>query len=516
MKFSRIFIGCTLAMASMSASAQPLQVTGWGPVVTTPLEVDVKRIEASAAMMTAVIQSSGMNVSSAVHSSGTEASKAQLSAASKTVSDNVMTSSMQMKLEMDFKAELEARKQESLNKLIVDESKASVKFVEEFLRRDDIKVLNISEAIEYARTELDPNAKIIEPPRIGGITCKKGDAECEKIQKVGFERTFKPSEHIAIYKEMCSSGKKQKANKVAETRSRSITNIESAKKTQDTLSKTNSKAAQSERLQEQSKLSCTPEMVEKGLCGEITKGDYIEKVLKNEVIPNGDTSASNLYSPSSVGGAGIINLDNPEIQNMAKMIEFDALEKTEGGKKDLPDIVQTYRNSTQLKAAEAFVDNIINLDAVGNQPTAERTKPSSVEFQTMYMSRASQLDLARSTLNESVAERRGDKLSGISTSILKEGEVIKEAEDGAGALDLKWHDIQSDMDAVSPQNIDKLTAMSDNQIWLEMYKALVKKNETQYSRMLRLERQSLLVSSLLSAEVNDPENIEYMKKISKK
>lgn len=474
----------------------------------TPLAADVARISASAAMMTTVIQMAGMNVSSAVHSSGSEASKATLSAASKSVSDNILASSMQMKLEMDFKAELEARKQESLNKLIVDETKASVKFVEEFLRRDDIKGLNISEVVDYARTELDAKAVVIEPPRVG--------AGGEKVENVGFERKFKPSEHIAIYMEMCSSGKKQKANKVAETRSRSITNIESAKKTQDTLTKTNSKAAQSERLQEQSKLSCTPDAVEKGLCGEITKGDYIEKVLKNEVIPNGDTSASNLYSPSSVGGAGIINLSSPDVQKMAKMVEFDALEKTKGGKKDLPAIVQTYRNSTQLKAAEAFVDNVINLDAIGNQPTSVRTKPSSVEFQTMYMSRASQLDLARSTLNESVAERRGEKLSSMSTSILKEGEIVKEVEDGAGSLDLKWHDIQKDLDAVSAENIDKLTAMSDNQLWLEMYKSLVKKNEAQFNRMLRLERQSLLLAALLAAEVNDPENIEYMKKVSQK
>ena len=91
--------------------------------------------------------------------------------------------------------------------------------------------------------------------------------------------------------------------------------------------------------------------------------------------------------------------------------------------------------------------------------------------------------------------------------------VVVEVEDGAGPLDLKWHQIQEDMDKVSPANIDKLTAMSDNQIWLEMYTTLVKKNEAQFHRRMRLELQSLLLASLVAAQANDPKNIEYMKRV---
>ncbi|KDM90818.1 hypothetical protein EA58_13740 [Photobacterium galatheae] len=497
-------------------SNQPLVVTDFGPVVTQPLAEDVSRITAATATTSTTIMNATRNVIAAVHASGSEAAKATLSAASKTSTDQLTAAQIQMKLEMDYQAQLEALRQKDLTKLISDESDASVKFIESFLRREDIKHLNISEVIDYTKKEVDAKAAVVEPSALAP-SCNRGDTACEakkeEMKNVGFERKFTPSSHLLTYAEMCAVGKKRQTKKAAETAAQNRTHIDSAKKSQETLNKTNSKEAQSVRLKEQISSNCTPDAVEKGLCGTVTKGDYIEKVLKNEIIPNGGVSASNLYAPAPVGGAGILNLEDPQLQKMAKIVEFDSLEKTAGGKKDLPPIVQTYRNSAQLKAAEAFVENIVNLDAIGNQPVSERKKETSVAFQSKFMSRAAQLDLAKSTLNQSVAERRGQKLSGIPMSSIQQGEMIKEVEDGAGPLDLKWHQIQEDMNKVSPANIDQLTAMSDNQIWLEMYTTLVKKNEAQFERMIRLERQSLLLAALLAAEANDPENIEYLKRV---
>lgn len=516
MKLNKVFVACALAVIPYSAQSQSLIATGFGPAVTQPLAEDVARITAATGTTTTTIMQATQNVIAAVHSSGTEASKATLSAASKTSTDNLTSAQIQMKLEMDYKAQIEAQRQKDRAKLISDETDASVKFIESFLRREDIKHLNISEVIDYTKTQLDSKAVVVEPPALAP-SCNEGDKAClekkEKMKNVGFERKFTPSSHLETYAEMCAVGKKQKAIKSAETSAKNRTNIDSARKSQETLNKTNSREAQSARIKEQQNNTCTPDAVDKGLCGTLTKGDYIEKVLKNEIIPNGGQSAANLYAPSAVGGAGIVNLESPELKKMAQMVEFDSLEKTAGGKKDLPKIVQTYRNSAQLKAAESFVENIVNLDAIGNQPVSERKKESSVAFQSMFMSRAAQLDLAKNTLNQSVAERRGQKLSGIPMSSIKSGTLIKEVEDGAGPLDLKWHQIQEDMDKVSPANIDKLTAMSDNQIWLEMYTTLVKKNEAQFDRRMRLERQSLLLASLLAAQANDPKNIEYMKRV---
>jgi hypothetical protein len=112
-----------------------------------------------------------------------------------------------------------------------------------------------------------------------------------------------------------------------------------------------------------------------------------------------------------------------------------------------------------------------------------------------------------------VAERRGQKLSKVNTSSLKEGEVIKEIEDGAAPIDLEWHGIQQDMKKVSADNVAAMTDMTDNQILLETYKALVKKNSSQFDRLIRLERQSLLLSAILASKANSPENIEHLKKL---
>ncbi len=518
MRFKKFYIVTALCVTPVSVNAQNIIATGFGPAVTKPIAEDVQRITQAAGSLALSINDSTKNVVSSIHSSGAEANKAVMGAASKTSSDQLTTAQITLKLEMDFKAEIEAQKQKQRSKLINDETLASVKFIEEFLRREDIKNLNISDVIDFSKKQLDGKAIVVEPPAMSK-PCKSGDKECEKAKKelknVGFERKIVPSKHILAYLEMCSSEKMTLAKQAVETAAKNLTNIESAKAAQEALNKTDSKASQTARVKEQISLTCVPSQLEKGLCGDISKDAYIDKILKNEIIPNGSVSASNLYSPSSVGGAGVIDLNDPSLDKMKKLVAFDALEKTEGGKKDLPKIVHTYRNSSQLKAAEAFVDNIINLDAVANQPVAQRKQAGSTEFQSLYLTRAAQLDLAKNTILQSVAERRGSKLGKTSTSSLPQGEVVKEAQDGAGALDLKWHEIQTDMDTVSPANIDKLTAMAENQIWIEMYKSLVKKNRAQFDRMIRLERQSLLLSTILASQVNSTENINYLKTNSK-
>lgn len=506
MKLSKLFVACSIALVGVSAAHANLTASAFTGGAIKPFTEVTQKIGKATVSTSTAIEMSTQNTVSAIHASGAEVSKSVLSAASKSSTDSATMSQMQTKLEMDYLGTLEANRMQAKAQLRKGETAAELKAVEDFLRKEDIKHLNINEAIDYAKQQLDGKVTVVEPPPLD----KKGVCDDGKC---GFERVITPSLTIAAYAEMCAETKQSKTKQAASTAAENRTNIDSARKSQQILDGSTSGAAQSARLSAQITETCTPNAVERGLCGEITKDEYVDKVLKNQIIPNGGVSAVNLYAPSSVGGAGLMDLEDPSMQKMVKLVELDALEKTTGGKKDLPEIVQTYRNSSQLKAAENFVDNIVNLDAVANQPANERKKPSSVKFQTQFMSRAAQLDLAKNTLNQSVAERRGQKLSKVNTSSLKEGEVIKEIEDGAAPIDLKWHDIQQDMKKVSAENIAAMTEMTENQILLETYKALVKKNSAQFDRLIRLERQSLLLSAILAAKANSPENIEHLKKL---
>lgn len=506
MKRTKLFIACSFALLNTGAQAT-VTATGFSGGAVKPFTDLTQKIGKAATSTSTSIEMSTQNTVSAIHSSGAEVSKSVLSAASKSSTDAITMAQTQSKLEMDFQGTLEAQKQQAKAQLRAGETAAEIEFVTKFLIKDDIKNLNINEVIDFAKLELDGKAIVVEEPLLDkNKVCAGG--------KCGFERIITPSLTITAYAEMCAEDKQRKTEQVASTAAENRTNIDSARKSQETLDSSSSNASQHARLSSQITESCTPNAIENGLCGELTKDSYLDKVLKNQIIPNGGVSAVNMYAPSSVGGAGLINLEDPNLQKMAKMIEFGSLEKTEGGKKELPPIVQTYRNTSQLKAAENFVDNIINLDAVANQPSKKRKLPTSIAFQSRFMSRAAQLDLAKNTMNMAVAERRGQKLSTINTASIKDGEVVKETEDGAGPLDLKWHSVQKDMEKVSVGNIAELTKMTDNQLWLEMYKTLVKKNDAQFERMIRLERQSLLLSALVAAKANSPENIKHLKELS--
>ncbi|ELP6119027.1 TPA: hypothetical protein I7730_16365 [Vibrio vulnificus] len=507
MKFTRLFlaIGSAFTMVSLPVAAQ-YTATNFSGAAKIPFDLAKQQISLAAGTTSVAIQQAARDTAATIATTSNESNSAMLSANLKSSIDQVQLAQTSAKLQMGYEAELVANEIASQRAMRPGETKEEIEWVLNYLKTDEIRSKNLAEVLMHAQS-LDGIAKVVVQPKADvNDTCKKEEG-------CGTEKTINPSKIIAFYAEMCTADKSKRVQHEREKQAKVNTDAQSATVFKKAIASDNSQSALSKSLKAQRELSCTPEMVKLGACGSVEKSTYIEKMLKNEIIPNGNTSAINLLTPSSVGGAGYVSLDTQSQKKMADAIAFDALEKSDGGKIGAPDVVYTYRNSTQLKNATFFRDNIINMAAVSNQGVSDRTNPRSADFQARYMSRAASLDLAQSVFNDSIAERTGKKLSRVNLSNLKEGEIIKESDIGAGSLDIANHNIAKGRELVSPENISKLNDMTMKTLLDRMYEVRVEQNEQSFDELLILEKQLLLVSNMLAAEINSPENIEYMKTV---
>jgi len=507
MKLSRLFlaIGAACTLASVPVAAQ-YTATNFSGAAKVPFDLAKQQISLAAGTTSVVIQQAARDTAATIATTSNESNSAMLSANLKSSIDQVQLAQTSAKLQMGYEAELVANDIASKRAMRPGETKEEIEWVLKYLKTDEIRSKNLAEVLLHAQS-LDGVAKVVVQPKADvNNTCKKKEG-------CGTEKVINPSKIISFYAEMCTADKSKRVQQKREKQAKVNTDTQSASVVKKAIASDNSQVALSKSLKTQSALSCTPEMVKLGACGSVEESTYIEKMLKNEIIPNGNTSAVNFLTPSSVGGAGYVTLDTQSQKKMADAIAFDALEKSDGGKMGAPEVVYTYRNSAQLQNATFFRNNIINLAAVSNQGVSDRANPRSADFQARYMSRAASLDLAQSVFNDSIAERTGKNLSKINFSKLKEGEIIKESDVGAGSLDIANHNIEKGRELVSPKNISKLNEMTMKSLLDEMYKVRIDQNEQSFDELLVLEKQLLLVSNMLAAEINSPENIEYMKTV---
>lgn len=506
MKFKKSYLLVLSCLASTHANAFFTAVSITGTALKDIMSVQEEYVKA-AAEMSATIQQSTMNMTSAVGSSLAETQKATMMSSMKASSDFTAVTMAETSLEINLNSELEGKKQMAATAPIhATDTKAEMDLIVEFLRRSDIKDQNMSDVIAYAESELDGKAKVIDKPIL---------SDSSTPDSVGVERTVYPSVKIATWAKFCAESTKVALDQDEKTRSKAQTAVETAKTTQAIVDSTNSDEIAELRQNNQKIVSCTPTEFERGICGgDTSKEEYVESVLKNEIIPNGNLSASNFYSPQNYGGAGYLNADDP--QQAADMNESskDALAPVEdGGVKDLPEIVYTYRNSNQLNAAKSFSENIVNAFSVSNQPVDERVRPENAEFQAEFISRIASLNLAQGSFDSAMARRRGTVLSGISSNSV--GETIKESQDGAGSLDRLAHDVKQSSMRFSAENMETVATSIGKTGTMEMLKELNITNRILLEDLLILEYQELIEATELANRVNSPENIQFMREASR-
>jgi len=291
------------------------------------------------------------------------------------------------------------------------------------------------------------------------------------------------------------------------------------------------------KIRVQSDFSCNPKELNKKYClKELTKETYIQKVIANEIVPNGNISSANMFKPTPVGtidGEFTQGLTDEEL----KAINLGSVERTSteasGTEVAVSDntvpIVYTYRTSSQYVAARDFVDNILSKELIPNQTIEQRKSSSSAIYQSRFLSRAAALSIAEYSMNKSIESRIGKKLreeidKGTNFNPYLEvdgskGKVIKEDINGAGYLDELADSINKDyqkivVDATNQisgnSTSESLSVMAPEKAKEWQLEALIKQNELVLEQYSQGERIEMLLAAILSQVSNSPENIKYL------
>lgn len=504
MKFGRLFIAISSVLLSTSSFAQytAMDITGSAGKEFSSIQ---KSFTTGAADIKAAMAASTKDATAAIGSSASSVNKAIISSSMKKSSDASVLTSSTLKTQIDFQADLAAKEARSnTSPVFADDTPEEIDFILEYLSKPDIKNQNLRDVIDFAKKELDGKQSVSVIPHSSRVSgCK--DDEC------GYDKKINPGLKIESYAEMCAVAKRGNLDRRESLRAENTTRIASAKKTMDTVRSSSSSDSIRKKVDSQRELTCTPDLKKVGRCGDgLSNEEYVEKVLSNEIIPNGGLSANNFYSPQSIGGQGFLDLSDEKYEQVKYIKEKDSVVRVTGGKSDLPAIINTYRNSQQLKAASSFVDNIINMEAVSNQPQVDRMSARSAEFQSAFISRNASLEMAKSTFDSSISSRKGSSLTGAN---LDSGEIIKESEDGAGRWDRLRHEVERSKKLVEPENIDKLAAASEGKLLTTLIEQGAIKNKMLFDELMALESQELLMATMLANEVNSPENIRYINRL---
>ena len=502
MKLSRITMALSIVITTgVYGVANAAIGLGFTPAALTPVVKIVTKMGTSGTQTAMKITEASSEAAASITSSSGDVNRAIMQSSVKAAMEGARMAKMQTQIELDFESELANKRIEASRAGRVGEVKEEVDYVLKFLNNPKNSKMNPTELISYSKANIDGNSIIVAPRTDKDGKCKGG--------KCGFKKPLDVSKMLTYYAPLCADAKRSKYKDDLKKKAAMATKIAAARDVKEMVSNTSSVATSSDRIRRDIGISCSPEMLKAGACGKIvhSKKEYEVDVLKNKIIPNGNVSALNLYSPTSIGGLGYIDMGGNYVSSIDKYMA-NALDSSSRGGADVPPIVDTYRNSSQLKSALSFIDNVINIEAVPNQSVGDRMKTKSAGFQNRFLSRIATLDLAKNVLGESVSKRRGRKLSTYSTANKKDFE--KEYVDGAAYVDIERYDIQKGLDSFSAKNIRNMQEMTEKQMIVEMYKSQVKSNALLWERIKGAELHSLLLSSLVSGEVNTPENINYI------
>ncbi|WP_210498539.1 hypothetical protein [Vibrio crassostreae] len=506
---SILFYAVALGLTCTVPASAYWNATSFSGGAVVPFETIKAEYAAAASATATTIQTASMNMTNATGAAMGETQKAVYNSAMKSSSDYTSIAMTQTKLEMNYQRELAAREIMSQNSPIhPTDTPEEIDFLVDYLRRDDIKDQNMFDVIAYAEKNLDGKAQVIVKP----LPTVSTDGSTKSVpDNVGTPVTLTPSVKLKRWAEFCAESVKAAVDQQEKTLAQAQTTTETAKTTQAVVENTSPEQVAVARRNNQKAVTCTPDEMQNGVCStEITQDEYVDKVIANEIVPNGHLSSSNFYSPQSYGGAGYMSSDDPQVARAMELAAVDALEPVEeGGVQGAPDIVYTYRNSNQLNAAKAFSETIVNPFMVGNQEIEERAKPESAEFQAEFMSRQASLNLAQNTFDNSITRRRGTNLSKVNSSSI--GEMVKESQDGAGELDRLNHEVKESFEKFSPKNIEKLATDSKKTLMLDLLKEELTANKITFQDILEAERQELLLATILANLVNSPANVEYLK-----
>lgn len=410
-----------------------------------------------------------------------------------------------------------------------NETKEEIDFILSFLDIATEKNLSIREAEALIESTYDESNAITI-----GVATHSGKINCSEEQReqglCTIPKKIDPAKTMMTYFEQCNQTKIAQVKVEREANSRRAAIKNESEKTASAVQNKNSRGNMLERAQSTKEINCTPELKISGYCGsDISEEDFQEKMVKNEIITNGNISPTNALTPSDFGGLEYgIELDAQDVQILKEeAFDYSDFDKYENQNPEQVPIIYTYRNSSQLKAALSYVDTMVNDNLVENQEERFRNLPRSSEFQARYNSRIASLNLVRNSFTDSVKSRTGQKLGEIwsgqsETKLddLDENNVVKESYLGAGELDILINSINSAYQEVSlsggtnPADQQNKIEDANEKYWMmKNYEMVNLQNQVLLRQLMQNERAELIKAAQLQNMVNDPENIDYLNKI---
>lgn len=269
----------------------------------------------------------------------------------------------------------------------------------------------------------------------------------------------------------------------------------------------------------QTQISCNDKEYGFELCAtDLEPSEYIEKVVLNEIVPNGNVSATNLLSPTVIGSYdGETDLSGEElISSLVSSLEKDNTAVSE----NTPPLIHTYKTSSQYFAAKDYITNLLNRNVISNQSVSKRQGVASSTFQSKFNQRHSALSLAEQAMNSSIENRIGSEIKeAINNGDLERETVIRESLSGAGYLDVLEDMVEEDYEKLvvgantGQPTTEALSRMAPKNIKNWQYSAQVLNTKLKLENQMDDEQIELLLSTYLSLGVNSPSNIEFLEQM---
>jgi hypothetical protein len=444
-------------------------------------------------------------------------------------------------MEMGYNAELKHRElMASRAPLELDDTKEGTQFIIQKLK--DTKRSNVQSILSDFNSSYADGAIIPVKIKSGmstatGSTCPEYDpATTTTVDQCFYAHKEFPADKLQKYFLECSREKRQfvmQTKKAATAKTMNAVQKSDEISFNDSVTTLNKIEYLNKTSTVQRDFSCSAAEMKYKLCDNtLTSQTYVNKVIANEIIPNGSLSATNLFEPTAMGSVdgNIATMTDAEI-NAVNLKGLEVSKNADGKEVAVSDntvpIVYTYRTSSQYQASQDFRDNILGKGLVPNQPMSQRRSQSSALYQARYQSRIASLSLAESSFNKAIENRVGKTLrenidNGTNFNQFNGGKVVKEDINGAGYIDELYDSINKDYQKVvvdkagklsSNLNSENIDVMSPEKAKEWQIQAMVKANELSMEQYFQNERIETLLATVLSQMTNSSGNIEFLQQL---
>jgi hypothetical protein len=510
-----------LCFSSVSFATCPTTLNiGGAPVAAVPC-TDVKTIsgfsgqaESSFSELNKSIKQSGDLVIDAVKSSSQAEIKIMSSNNKRLIeilgslngaamADDISRGKLVHEAKMDYMLELQDTKMKAEQSVVgVNTTPEELRFIVDWLKNNPNNT--IEEHIKILKVTIDDKDKEIP------VKIKAAEGVCDEASGTtcAVMKRMNPGKTTEILYEECSREKRVLVSSIKQQKSITKINSTMQKSQAEAVEVENTTQAAALKLIKQRKISCSPEEHNADVCGDgISSRAYAKAIVSNELINNGNISASNFYNPPMVGSidGSFEGFTERELRMAAESnIIFEGNES----RKSTPPLVTTYKNSNQYLSAIDMSDNILNEAAVANQPLSERKNLKNSEFQVGYLSRMASLSLSKYSLQNSINDRLGSNVQNATEYDRKY--PIKETFNGAGTIDQLTFDIENDYKELESGKAEEMYEKNEKSLAIMMLDAQLKQNKLVLAQILRNERIELLLATILSNEYNSPDYTSYL------